>query len=616
MKIAPKIYLGFSSASLIPILFLGFFSYGVTYRSLTEQAESNLLRTAEIQKEKINQVLERNRERLALVASRTQLRISLSQVGLPGEDQSLPIARMKKILKDARAAIPEFKRITVVNTDGTVVASTDTSIQSKNWSTSPLIQRALANEKTTRFSMEEEGLLIELCAPLRLNRAIIGAVKIEARALQIINAVDGMENISQGSRIFLAQRDLETDSFHWLTPAGDLVDDNENVPLVDLALSPPHDGDAAVFHPFARSTNGLHYLAVTQPIPAGNLGLIVAMERKTAMADANLVLHGTLWTALAAMIVVSLIAFLITRSINRPVKDLADTSFRVARGELDARVCSEAGGELGDLIENFNHMIDELQDSTENLQSIVDQRTHELNQSNRELQHFASMAAHDLSAPLRSIGNFTQLLARRLDDRLEDETRDWIQRILRGIESMRELIEGLLSYSRIDSTQHPHQPVDINQVLEETLSALDYSIGESEASIRREKNLPTLHGDRTQLQQLFQNLIGNAIKYQEPGSIPEISISARKLDDKDKWQFSITDNGIGISSRNQKKIFEIFQRLHGSSSYSGSGIGLAMCQKVVERHGGEIWVESEPGKGSTFHFTLAGSEESPRSSDP
>lgn len=617
MKIATKIYLGFSSACLIPILFLGFFSYGVVYRSLTERAESNLLRTAEIQKEQIEQVLERNQERLALVASRTQLRLSLSQLADPEADRAGTVARMEKILDDARAAIPEFKRLTVITSDGSVAASTDTSIRSKNWSRSTLFQRAIADEKTTRFSMESQGLLIELGAPLKLNGAIIGAVQIEARAGQIRDAFDDPKDISRGSRVFLAQKDLDSVSFHWITPAGDDVEDNEGIPLVQHALDPsPQAGDSPIFYPFARAGNGSKFLAVSQPIPGGNLGLVVVMERNRAMSDANLVLHGTLWTALASLIVVSLIAYLITRSINRPVKDLARTSFRVARGKLDARVGSDAGGELGDLIENFNYMVDELQDSTENLQCIVDQRTDELHRSNRELQHFASMAAHDLSAPLRSVGNFAQLLANRLDDRLDDETRDWIRRILGGVESMRELIEGLLNYSRIDSAPEPQDPVDINRVLEASIAALDFSIEESGAIIRSDETLPTLRGDHTQLQQLFQNLIGNAIKYQEAGSIPEISISARKLEDDNKWQFSVTDNGIGISPRNQKKVFEIFQRLHGSSTYSGSGIGLAMCQKVVERHGGDIWVDSEPGEGSTFHFTLADSGESPRSSDP
>jgi signal transduction histidine kinase len=410
--------------------------------------------------------------------------------------------------------------------------------------------------------------------------------------------------------MILVQRipgDESQQAFHFLSSSE--VGAKSPPSLIDAALKRPSgNGHACEFHSSAQFGNGDQFLAVTQPVANGNLGLVILQNRDEALADARRVLVGTLFTMAGALLVVGPIAFFLARSISRPVKNLAETANEVAEGNLHSRVETTSQGELRKLITDFNSMVASLQDSTENLQRTVDARTEALKRSNDELQHFASVAAHDLNAPLRTVGSFVDLIEKRLDAQLDDKSRGWMERVRGGLKNMRNLIDDLLTYSRIESRAKPHQPLDCGEIFRQAVDALDYQIKETGAKVTCRGSLPSLRGDASQLQQLFQNLISNGVKYQKPGVIPEVEISARPLDDNSGWEFQVADNGIGISRENIENVFGIFQRLHSSSEYSGTGIGLAVCRKVAQRHGGEIWVESEPGRGSVFHFTLRSSE--------
>lgn len=244
---------------------------------------------------------------------------------------------------------------------------------------------------------------------------------------------------------------------------------------------------------------------------------------------------------------------------------------------------------------------------SQQIQRVVDMRTDELvtakeavEASNIELQQFAYIASHDLLAPLRAISGFAQLLQRGYRGRLDDEADDFINRIVAGARQMQTLIEDLLSYSRVEARSRPFEKIELSDVFGQVLEQLEASITDAGAEVTADE-LPAVAGDRSQLSQLLQNLIGNGIKYhgEQP---PHVHVSAARTDDT--WTISIRDNGIGIDPRHHQRIFEIFRRLHTEQAYPGTGIGLAVCRRVLQRHGGEIWVESEPGRGSTFHFTL------------
>jgi PAS domain S-box-containing protein len=230
----------------------------------------------------------------------------------------------------------------------------------------------------------------------------------------------------------------------------------------------------------------------------------------------------------------------------------------------------------------------------------IEQQSRELARSNAELEQFAYVASHDLQEPLRMVSSYMQLLKRRYHGKLDADADEFIDFAVTGAARMQSLILDLLAFSRVGTRGSVCEPVRCDEVVERALANLRLAIEESGAEVEVEP-LPVVTGDSLQLSQVFQNLVGNALKFRGPEP-PRVHVSATKLDGE--WQFRVRDNGIGIDPQYADRVFIIFQRLHKKESYSGTGIGLAICKKIVERHGGRIWVESEPGQGATFCFTL------------
>ena len=243
----------------------------------------------------------------------------------------------------------------------------------------------------------------------------------------------------------------------------------------------------------------------------------------------------------------------------------------------------------------------------ETLEEQVKERTQEhsksnieLERSNKELEQFAYVSSHDLQEPLRMVTSFTQLLERRYRNQLDTDADEYIDFIVEGAHRMKYLIDDLLTFSRVSNQTKDFENVDLEIVLNDVLSNLTVSLEESNAIITHD-TLPIIMADKSQMGHVFQNLILNAIKF-HGSNTPIIDISAHR--DEKEWIFAVKDNGIGIEKEYQKQIFEIFKRLHTRNKYPGSGIGLSISKKIIKRHGGHIWVESEPGKGSTFYFTI------------
>jgi len=224
----------------------------------------------------------------------------------------------------------------------------------------------------------------------------------------------------------------------------------------------------------------------------------------------------------------------------------------------------------------------------------------QLKRSNEELEQFASLVSHDLQEPLRTITSFVALLKMRYQGQLDEDADTFIGYITEGSARMLALIRDLLSFSRLGRQELEYQAVDMRAVLEWTLAGIQTALEEADAEVIIDP-LPTVEGDATQLGMVFQNLIANAVKFRGEAA-PRVHVSA--LRQNGDWRFAVRDNGIGIKEAYQEKIFEIFERLHNRSEYEGTGIGLATCKKIVERHGGRIWVESEEGGGTTFFFTI------------
>jgi PAS domain S-box-containing protein len=286
-----------------------------------------------------------------------------------------------------------------------------------------------------------------------------------------------------------------------------------------------------------------------------------------------------------------------------------DSHYRILRGGKDLRYLHSQGEVKRDEDGKAVWMVGFVEDITERklaeeaiLQSRADleAKAADLSRSNAELEQFAYVASHDLQEPLRMVASYVQLLKRRYEGKLDADADEFIGYAVQGATRMQRLIDDLLTYSRVGTRGRPLEPFEVSVAVEQAMQNLEVAIAESGARIEVGK-MPTVRADGSQLAQLFQNLLGNAIKYRtaEP---PRVEVSARRV--PGAHEFAVRDNGIGIDPKHFDRIFIIFQRLQARDETSGTGIGLALCKKIVERHGGRIWVESQPGKGSTFLFTI------------
>ncbi len=228
-------------------------------------------------------------------------------------------------------------------------------------------------------------------------------------------------------------------------------------------------------------------------------------------------------------------------------------------------------------------------------------RAQDLKISNQELEQFAYIASHDLQEPLRMVTSFLGQLKKKYEDQLDDKAQQYIYFATDGAVRMRQIILDLLEYSRVGRLNYQMENIDLNVLLEEIILLHQNAISETKAKINY-CQLPIIKAAKTPLLRVLSNLISNALKYQKENNIPEIEIKVKET--AEMWEFIVSDNGIGINSQFFDKIFIIFQRLHAKENYSGTGIGLAISKKIIENHGGDIWLESDEGIGSKFHFTI------------
>jgi light-regulated signal transduction histidine kinase (bacteriophytochrome) len=244
-----------------------------------------------------------------------------------------------------------------------------------------------------------------------------------------------------------------------------------------------------------------------------------------------------------------------------------------------------------------------LRDITErkNAERLLESKNEELAQSNQELEQFAYVASHDLQEPLRMVSNYTQMIGKRYKDKLDESGQEFIEFAVDGAKRMQALIHDLLEFARVGTRGKAFKPTPIDSVVDDALANLTGAIEDTGAEVVVD-DLPTLSVDSGQLTQVFQNLIGNALKFRHEGRTPAVRVSAER--NGSGWVISVKDNGIGIDPKYHERIFQMFQRLHGREEYAGTGIGLALCKKIVERHGGRIGVDSVAGEGTTFSLSM------------
>lgn len=319
---------------------------------------------------------------------------------------------------------------------------------------------------------------------------------------------------------------------------------------------------------------------------------------------------------LAAMVVVffvtaALLGLLVRRAVTLPLAALAGACRRVTEGNFGEAITPPSRPKdirgIAIDVENMRQRIVEELEASHSARAQLDEQALELRRSNAELEQFAYVASHDLQEPLRKVAAFCQLLEKRYGDQLDERGIEYIGYAVDGAKRMQVLINDLLRFSRVGRLGTTSTDVDLDTTLEAALGNLATAIEESDADIvRPAEPLPRIVGDPTLLTMLWQNLIGNAIKFRRQDRVPQVVVDCRQGSGErtGQWVFSVTDNGIGIPEEFTDKVFIIFQRLHGRDAYSGTGLGLALCRKIVEYHGGVVWIDTSFTDGTRFQFTL------------
>lgn len=348
---------------------------------------------------------------------------------------------------------------------------------------------------------------------------------------------------------------------------------------------------------------GQHRLVARVPIPSTGwaAGASVALSAVASPLLRSILMATAVLAVVTALCV--LVVLQISRRIVVPLYKLREHAHRIGEGHLERHEPIRGPLELQELGAALNGMSEQLAAA----RTALEQANEDLRRSNRDLEQFAYIASHDLQEPLRAVGGFVTLLQQRYRGSLDEKADRYIGEIVDGVSRMQALINGLLEYSRVGMRGGDLQSAPAGAALDEALANLRASIEQSGAVVTSEP-LPTVCADPAQLTRLFQNLVGNAIKFRSEQP-PQVHVGAEHRDHE--WLFSVRDNGIGIDPQYADRIFMIFQRLHTRDKYPGTGIGLAVCKRIVERHGGRIWVESQPGQGSTFYFSVPDQGERP-----
>jgi len=347
-------------------------------------------------------------------------------------------------------------------------------------------------------------------------------------------------------------------------------------------------------------------LSVRRNIPDFRWGIVVKMDTREIYSSAANLRNTLIMISIGLIFIVVIVAVAMAGSISRPIKDLTRVSSTISGGDLGARADITTVDEIGDLAESFNAMTAKLIEAKSNVEtknSEIEEQKRLLEKANKELDSFVYTASHDLRAPLRGISSFATFLEEDYRDKLDDEGKDFLRQIREGTRHMNDLIEDLLKLSRISRIKNPYEKTDTRSLVDSVIDRIAYDVKEKSVDLRIERGFPEIVCDKIKLGEVFLNLINNAVKFSSKTDGKPV-VEVGYIDESDNHKFFVRDNGIGIDPKYHDQVFGLFKRLHNESEFEGTGAGLSIVKRIIDDHGGNIWIESKAGEGATFYFTI------------
>ncbi|MHA1863149.1 MAG: sensor histidine kinase [Candidatus Thorarchaeota archaeon] len=600
MKIRNKLAFTVVILAVLPLSFTFLVTIPTTQNAHTQEILSHLTSVASIHESRVEELIGDYHQEISHL---TQHRIpTYIDAYLDNSSIDMQALAYEDII-EVKNINSLIRQIDIANSSGTVLASTNVTKVGYNLSGEEYFTRGLIGHVVDAFYLDmNNSLKVHLAGPVIINGSVGAVLVIDYNPCDIITLFQDYTGLGDSGEAFFAKRDENGDAL-FVTPIRHITQASLNLTLSKDDLSAPITqallGIEATFTE-AYDYRGYHVLAVTRYMPELDWGIVVKIDAAEAYAAMYQSITTHLVTSIISTLIILVVGFVITRLITTPISTLIKAATKISDGELSERADITSGDEMEMLAKSVNKMANTLVNLNIDLEKRVEERTKELTRSNEALEQFAYVISHDLQEPLRMIVSYLQLIEDRYKDHLDADGIEFINYAVDGSKRMREMVIDLLQFSRAGRQSLSEEEVDCNEIVEEVLANLKLSIQESGASVDTGQ-LPSIMANRGGITLVFQNLISNAIKFRSEKP-PKIVIEA--VEGGDKWKFSVADNGIGISGEHHNRIFDVFQKLHPRTEYSGTGIGLSVCKRVVEGLGGSICVESILNEGSTFFFTI------------
>lgn len=609
MQIEKKLLSIFLIISLIPILLIGMLSVHTTQKNLERQVNAHVISIAQSRAHHIRTILYTYRQKTELVTSRLWMRKYLKKFY---ETNDITYKEeVFSILKALTEQYAEFINIVLLDTKGAIIVSSEPLEETQKSEITHFAFSAGNQSYSSSVGVYDNAFVLYMSAPLFIEKELIG-VAVVVSSIDVINQITSSRaGLQNNGEVFLVNEENLM-----ITPSRFVSDSvlRQKVETPDMNIvlqSMPELGTHYILKArIYKNYRGIDVLGSIAYLPEMKWFLFAEQDLDEAFSLMRTLKCRIGMCVIATFLCVVIVGMITARSISNPIKALQHGVEIIRKGNLNHSVATQASDEIGQLSRAFDAMVKETNSSQDELRKEISNReeaeqalqnaVQQLSQTNKDLEEFAYIASHDLKLPLFTITGYLEMLERINEGKLDDKSLAFIESAQNGASRMEKLIDDLLMYAQVSKEKKHFSSVDCSQIVQGLMKDL-HSIIQVKKAVFHCSDLPVINGNESLIKELFQNLLTNALKYSGENGV-NIDLNVQRKDDN--WLFSVCDTGKGIHENDMERIFEPFQRGRDNSESSGTGIGLAICKKIVSLHGGTIWVESTLGKGATFFFTI------------
>lgn len=598
MSLQSKFFLYFLAFAVLPLLVTGTVVFSITKQRIERDTIEHLSLVADLSSKRLNNTLDHYADRAKLVASRTQLRASLEEYGKTHDAKAAQT--MQKILLDTKNSVDNIDEITIRDTSGTIAASTNPARAAEHPGSehsSPV--KSFYPDRI--FKDESNALHLRILGPLVLNGQDIGTLEMILPADEIMEITSDYLGLGETGEIMLVAKHPDGGAI-FLTPLrfdadaalSRIVDETQTGSPVLSVLS----GEEKAFtDPSITDYRKVSVLATTRFIPATGWGMVAKVDRDDALAAVAETRDIYLFTIVFTLLLAAFLSIVFSQSITSPILELARVSLKLKTADFSEQATATSTDEIGQLADAFNEMSEKIKTSYTEMEDRVKERT-------KELEAFSYSVSHDLRSPLRAIDGFSKILVEEHGKDLSAEGKRLIGIIQTNTHQMGELIDDLLDFSHFGRQEVKTRTVNMTELVKSAYDELKATAPDRHIEFIM-GDLPKAQADPALLRHVWANYLNNAIKFTRPRKEKaRIEVGGKIDKEKNEIVYFVKDNGAGFNMQYVNKLFGVFQRLHTAEEFEGSGVGLAIVNRIVAKHGGRAWGEGSVDQGATFYFTL------------